>query len=255
MKKKMVVGILSTVLTLTMGMTAFAGQWQSDANGWWYQNDDGSYLVNTWQWIDGNNDGIAESYCFNQQGYCLMNTVTPDGYTVNPAGAWIVDGVVQIQTVEYTTKNETNNPNSNITAVNLLDLKPVGGALNKFSNKRTNKKELWSEGFRVSFNEYSVASNGYAEFLAGGQYTTFTATIALPDDIGEYASGCLEVYGDNDTLLYSSNDMDYKSDALSIRVDITGQQYIKLVGAGSGNGHTYHGSNSFPILIKNAQFK
>lgn len=255
MKKKMLVGILSTAFAMSMSITAFAGQWQSDATGWWWQNDNGSYPVNTWQWVDGNNDGVAESYYFNEQGYCLMNTTTPDGYTVNPAGAWIVDGVVQTKSVGNATENEANSQNSNITAVNLLDLKPVAGSLNKFSNKRTNKNELWSEGFRVLFNEYSVASNGYAEFLAGGQYTTLTATIALPDDVGKYAIGCLEVYGDNDTLLYSSDDMDYKSDAISVRVDISGQQYIKLVGAGSGNGHTYHGSNSFPILIKNAQFK
>lgn len=76
MKKKMLVGILSTALAMSMSMTAFAGQWQSDTNGWWWQNDNGSYPANTWQWIDGNNDGTAESYYFNEQGYCLMNTTS-----------------------------------------------------------------------------------------------------------------------------------------------------------------------------------
>ena len=134
MKKKMLVGILSTALAMSMSMTAFAGQWQSDANGWWWQNDNGSYPANTWQWIDGNNDGTAESYYFNTQGYCLMNTTTPDGYTVNPAGAWIVDGVVQTQTVENTTQNQV----PNVPVVNLLDLKPVASSsYNKFTNKRT----------------------------------------------------------------------------------------------------------------------
>lgn len=33
MKKKMSVGILSTALAMSMSMTAFAGQWQSDTNG------------------------------------------------------------------------------------------------------------------------------------------------------------------------------------------------------------------------------
>ncbi len=251
MRKEFLTVTLTTALTLAMSVPAFAGQWLSDANGWWYQNDDGSYPANSWQWIDGNNDGTSESYYFNEQGYCLMNTTTPDGYIVNPAGAWIIDGVVQTRILEQA----NNAQNTNAVAVNLLTLKPVAGSLNKFNNLRTNKDELWSEGFKVSFSSYTVGSNGYAEFLADGQYSTFTATIALPHDVGEYASGSLQVYGDDDNLLYTSDEMDYKSSAIDISVDISGQQYIKLIGAGSGNGHTYHGSTSFPILIKNAQFK
>ena len=47
MKKNIMVGILSTVMVMSMSITAFAGQWRSDANGWWYQNDDGSYPAST----------------------------------------------------------------------------------------------------------------------------------------------------------------------------------------------------------------
>ena len=57
--------------------------------------DDGSYPTNTWQWNDGNGDGVSESYYFNENGYMLANTVTPDNYTVNADGAWTVNGVVQ----------------------------------------------------------------------------------------------------------------------------------------------------------------
>ena len=47
--------------------------------------------------------GPAECYYFDWNGYCLLNTVTPDGYRVNENGAWIVDGVVQVQTTEQQT--------------------------------------------------------------------------------------------------------------------------------------------------------
>ena len=87
----------SILLAVSMSGTAFAGEWKQDSIGWWYQNDDGSYPSNTWQWIDGNYDGIAESYFFDANGYCLMNTVTPDGYTVDLNGAWTIDGIVQTQ--------------------------------------------------------------------------------------------------------------------------------------------------------------
>lgn len=87
----------TALLSMLASSTVFAGQWKSDNNGWWYQNDDGSYPTNTWQWIDGNGDGVSESYYFNENGYMLTNTVTPDNYTVNADGAWTVNGIVQTQ--------------------------------------------------------------------------------------------------------------------------------------------------------------
>lgn len=91
--------ILAGVLSLSLSAPAYAGSWQLDAAGYWYQNDDGSYPANGWQWIDGNHDGIAESYYFNDKGYILASTTTPDGYAVDANGAWIVNGVVQTQAV------------------------------------------------------------------------------------------------------------------------------------------------------------
>lgn len=97
MKKNFVkVLTLATLLSTFYPLTSFAGEWKSDNNGWWYQSDDGSYPKNTWQWIDGNKDGISESYYFNENGYLLTNT-TKDGCTVNGDGAWTVNGVVQTQ--------------------------------------------------------------------------------------------------------------------------------------------------------------
>ena len=84
-------------MSMTLNQITFAGEWKSDEIGQWYQSDDGSYPVNTWQWIDGNRDGVSESYYFNENGYMLANTVTPDNYTVNADGAWTVNGVVQTQ--------------------------------------------------------------------------------------------------------------------------------------------------------------
>ena len=64
---------------------------------YWWQNDDGSYPTSSWHWLDGNGDGISECYYFDGNGYMAANTTTPDGYTVDGSGAWVVDGVVQTQ--------------------------------------------------------------------------------------------------------------------------------------------------------------
>ena len=96
--KKIVALAMAALMTAGSGMTVSAGQWQSDTNGWWWQNDDGSYPVGSWQWLDGNNDGTAECYYFDGNGYMLANTTTPDGYSVDGNGAWVVNGVIQTQT-------------------------------------------------------------------------------------------------------------------------------------------------------------
>ena len=97
MKKTLKILAAAGLMTIAMGMTAFAGQWKQDATGWWYDNGNGTWPASTWQWIDGNQDGISECYYFDPSGYMAANTITPDGYTVDANGAWTVNGVVQKQ--------------------------------------------------------------------------------------------------------------------------------------------------------------
>lgn len=95
--KTVKVTTLAAVLSLSFTAISYAGQWKQDTTGSWWQEDNGSYPVNTWSWIDGNQDGVSECYYFDGSGYRLTNTVTPDGYQVNGDGAWVVNGVVQTQ--------------------------------------------------------------------------------------------------------------------------------------------------------------
>lgn len=94
MKKELLTGAAAFIMAAAMSMTSFAGQWKQDGAGWWYQNEDGSYVNNGWNWIDG------KCYYFMPNGYCLTGTQTPDGYTVDETGAWVVNGVVQTQAAE-----------------------------------------------------------------------------------------------------------------------------------------------------------
>lgn len=96
---------LALVLTAGMSMSTFAGEWKQDTAGYWYQNDDGSYVVG-WQWVDG------KCYYFAESGYMLANTTTPDGFTVDESGAWVVNGVVQTQDTNVAAGTTTNAPTS-----------------------------------------------------------------------------------------------------------------------------------------------
>lgn len=238
MKRKAIVGIVTAIMALSMNMTAFAGQWQSDANGWWYQNDDGSYPTSTWHWIDGNGDGIAESYYFNEQGYCLMNTTTPDGYTVNPAGAWTVNEVVQTQQV---TPPPTVN---NVEAKYLRDLTPVSkSAYSVEESWRTSQNALWSNVIRLS----GALNNTHVEFYTGKEYNRLSAQIAPAQNFSESVAYALEIYGDDDILL-DTFDFDYRTTPIDIFVDISGQNYIKLVWVQT------QGPWSSGIILKDAKF-
>ena len=50
--------------------------WQKNATGWWYQNKDGSYPKDKWQYING------VWYLFDGSGYCILNK------WVKRANAW-----------------------------------------------------------------------------------------------------------------------------------------------------------------------
>lgn len=117
MKRGFLTAVAATVMAASMSLTAFAGSWQKNAAGWWWQNDDGSYPVSCWQWLDGNGDGTAECYYFNEAGYMLTNTTTPDGYIVNADGAWVVNGTIQTQVVnQNSVSNITQDANNVETA-------------------------------------------------------------------------------------------------------------------------------------------
>ena len=104
--RKMKIAVAVVALSLLSTIPAMAN-WNkglgANGNRWWYENEDHSYAHSGWFWLDGNNDGVAECYYFDQEGWALLSTTTPDGYTVNENGAWVVDGVVQSKSVEVKT--------------------------------------------------------------------------------------------------------------------------------------------------------
>ena len=91
-KKWIAMITLSMLFSGTLIWEAYAGTWKQgidgDLSAWWYDNGDGTFPISTWMWIDGNDDGIAECYYFDDTGRMLSDTVTPDGYTVDKNGAW-----------------------------------------------------------------------------------------------------------------------------------------------------------------------
>ena len=91
-------------------MPVFAEGWQHNDKGWWFGTNatNTTWHANGWQWLDGNNDGVAECYYFDQNGYILANGTTPDGFLVNADGQWVVNGAIQKKSVGASVLNEQN---------------------------------------------------------------------------------------------------------------------------------------------------
>lgn len=123
----------------------FASGWTKgiSKNAWWYDFGNGDYFKSSWQWIDGNQDGIAECYCFDENGWMYENTTTPDGYTVNENGAWTINNVVQTKPSDLIPKNNTNNMNNSNNNVS-----------NNFTETKNHEENQGNEDFNEKQDEY-----------------------------------------------------------------------------------------------------
>ena len=258
--------VLSTaVFMAAFAVNAYAGRWVQDSTGWWYDWGNGSWPASSWQWIDGNSDGVAECYYFDRFGYCMINTTTPDNYQVNASGAWVEGGTVQTRNVGVQkSSNSIKTSNSSIQKSSETRKKEeekkkeqqqqqteeqqeeqreetqktnqYGGKylydMNSILSRYVNKydslvtnKENKTVTRALGFVDYY---DGYIEYVAGKKYTKLKATVApAKDSWNERDRVVLQILGDG-TELYVTPDIYYNTDMFDIEVDISGYDIIRI---------------------------
>ena len=250
LQKLVALGSATLACTATLSLTAFAGNWVSDAKGWWYDFGNGTWPSSSWQWIDGNNDGTAECYYFDRFGYCILIGATPDGYQVNENGAWIENGAVQTRNVAVNTAGQNNaasntkkNTSANASeevqedggeqlvsdkkaknnAVKLYGKAPIIKECKSWSQLRSNReKKTYRDGF-------AFYNGDYIEFTNDGNNTHLKAAVFPEEENwGKNDILSLEVYNENDDVLYKSEDIRYDTKAFTIDVDISGSEKIGI---------------------------
>ena len=99
MKKKTLI-FLTAAFSAAMAMSSFAYGWKQTEDGrWWYSasEDDKQYYADGWQEVVSFiPEQVMKYYYFDENGYLLTNTTTPDGRQVNENGEYVKDGVVQV---------------------------------------------------------------------------------------------------------------------------------------------------------------
>ena len=166
--KRVAALVLAASMVLGSAMTSMAASWQSDSIGWWWQNDDGTWPSNSWQWLDGNSDGVAECYYFDGNGYMLANTTTPDGYQVNVDGAWTVNGAVQTQ-VANTNTSTTGTANHN---AGYDQAHPLAGKIDEWNLRLP----------RTTITGFDVYSNNVQAMLTGQMDQYYASPVGYSTD-------------------------------------------------------------------------
>ena len=233
--KKFIGLVAVAAFSSIMVSSAWAGTWKQNNVGWWFDNGNGTYPASTWQWIDGNNDGIAECYYFDRAGYMLANTSTPDGYQVNASGAWVQNGAVQTKNMRANSQTTSSRPK-----LVLYDVEPT---YRTFAHKEKNITVTDGETWTDTLNIYP---GGIFEFSNEKGYTRLRAKVA-PQYSSEQNSCILIVYGDNGSVLYRSDEMvEGETEPFDIDIDISGQSKIQFTCSSKA------GAN---LVIKSARFE
>ena len=164
MKKRISVITSALFMSMLFVFNSFADGkygWQKDDKGWWWNSHSG-YPKNCWLWIDGNNDNIVECYYFDNNGYMLANTTTPDGYYVNADGQWTVNGVVQNR--EFKGDLGDIHPDANTKPTNVASKNPVTDA--NSVKKITPNRDMYKY-IRSNFNISQLNDKTKVETIAG----------------------------------------------------------------------------------------
>lgn len=94
MKKRIAVGFAAAALSVMMSMTAFADWRTTDDGRKWYESTDGRYYADGWKADFVDELRYNALYYFDEQGYLLTNTTTPDGHYVNADGRMIMENTI-----------------------------------------------------------------------------------------------------------------------------------------------------------------
>ena len=131
---------LIPLLIVSLTINVFGAGFMEINGSTYYVNDNNSFAINCWRWIDDNNDTVAECYRFGADGKLLKNATMSDGKVTNSKGQWIEDGIVQrVYTLNFrpllsNKKNQfeiLNATDSNVSRINA-----TGKEIEEFDKKK-----------------------------------------------------------------------------------------------------------------------
>lgn len=247
MKKRLAMTLTALALSVVMSVPAYAGAWKYVNDQWKYQrgankfayqewiDDNGNYyyigkdgyMKTGWQQIDGywyymDETGIRQNgwlkdngkwYFLLPNGAMAVNTVI-DGRQIGEDGVWTpAEG--QAEPVNHM---DLNTPF-------LVQNMPEGLSEKGYSisgSGRTPSGERWTNAIRLK------GKGSYVKYDTKGEYKLLSGAFSPSNQFDSSIMAKLTVYGDNDEVLYTSQDIHYNEKVMQFGVDISGQNQIRV---------------------------
>ena len=179
--------------------------WQQ-IGGQWYYLDSAGIMQTGWM---KDND---KWYFLLPSGAMAVNT-TIDGRWIGADGVWEpAEGEV-----------EPSNTTDLTTAYLVQNLEGVSTkGYNIITSGKNASGDRWSNAIRLR------GKGSYVKYDTKGAYRLLSGRIAPSSQFDSSLLGRVTVYGDNDTVLYTSPDIHYNEKNLYFGVDVSGQSQIRV---------------------------
>lgn len=246
MKKRLAITVTALILSTLMAIPAFAGTWVQTDGKWKYQRSAVNYARNEWiedkgsyyymgndgcmmtgwqqignQWYYLDPTGIMQTGWFKDNGkwYYLLpmgamavNTVI-DGHVIGADGVWI-------PAEEETEPINITDLTAPYLVQNLNGIAFKGYSI--ISSGKTSSGNRWTNAIRLK------GKGSYVKYDTKGEYRLLSGTLAPSLQFSSALLAKVTVYGDNDTVLYTSPDIHYNENEFCFGVDVSGQNQIRV---------------------------
>ena len=180
-----------------------------------------------WQQIDGcwyymDQAGIMQTGWFkdNEKWYFLLpngvmaTNTTIDGRQIGEDGVWIpAEG--------QTEPSNTMDLHTAYLVQNMQEGLATKG-YNIITSGKTSTGERWTNAIRLK------GKGSYVKYDTRGEYKMLSGSFAPSSQFDSALLGKVTVYGDNDTVLYSSQDIHYNEKIMHFGVDVSGRNQVRV---------------------------
>ena len=194
--KKILVGALSAVLAAGSAMTAFAAPgWNQNTTGWWWENADGSYVVNNWV------QDAGKWYFMDGNGYMSCGWIWDNGnwYFADASGAMLTGWVRVDGAVYYLNPVSDGTQGAMATGVRTIDgvsytFDASGACMNSGSYNRTEIPSYNGNGTvaAVPVEAHASRPSGGGSSSGGSSTTTPTTPADLNEEVENAANAVAE---------------------------------------------------------------
>lgn len=201
MKKRLSIFICTMLLLISLPMTSLAAGWKQDQHGWWWEENDGSYPVSTWRFIN------YHWYYFNSVGYMKTGWVLDNGlwYYLEDSGEMRYAPLTEKGLRYYFNESGAcTNPEGE--PVTVIGEAPAETTTTLTKDEYLDEADFWIQKLLYTSRRVDSWRNSLSN---GGHQTVLTEAPDLKDDLWFFndicpPDSCTELH---DSYLYANTNM------------------------------------------------